>query len=177
MIYGLLSLLACSGSPKEPAETGESRGETADTGAGDTGAEPADDVLASAYGGCVQQAILSDSELGEIGVRETDFDEDGDYSDIVADYSDDETFYDYEIVYLFGAPHELATAQTTYTRDDAVGDVSRYTWVDSDKIHEEWDYGPDGVVDESADYTYDDHLPSVGSGTPTAMGSWTTWPT
>lgn len=158
MFLGMLTLLACTRPDKGPEESGDAPGETADPDSGDTGEGPGADVIAEAYGGCRQEGIETDGELGEIATREHEYDENGDVTRMVADYHDDETFYDYEIVFTWGEPHELATSDVTYTRDDVEGWRSRYTWEDGAKVHEERDYGPDGDLDEAGDYTYEDHF-------------------
>lgn len=151
--------MACTAGeqPKDPtASDSDPAHDSGSSDTGDTSAASDDDLVATSFGGCTEEAVETDAELGEISTRQYIYDANGDNTWIIADYYDDETFYDFEITSTYGAPHQITQEDVVYSREGAEGWTSRYTWEDGEVVHEETDYGPDGVVDDAGDYFYED---------------------
>jgi hypothetical protein len=144
----LLALHPGCGQP-EPAGDGDPTAPTAPT---------AVDPLAEALGGCIATIEDDDQLSGEqVATKLREHDENGDAVRISADYVDDERFYDYVLTQRFDPPHEMVEAQVRFTRTDIEGWDSRYEYDGGDFVWGERDLGPDGDIDQTQAYAYEDH--------------------
>jgi hypothetical protein len=143
-----LVLLACQ-DPEEPAESEPS--------VPTEGPDP----LAEALGGCLSTGEQVDDDLGFLHTQVEEYDEHGDVVHEYADYEDDEAFYDWDIVYKMGEPHQAVKAVVTFTRPEVSGWTSRYTWEDGNIVLEEQDYDSDGSVEETTVSEFEPGTPKL----------------
>jgi hypothetical protein len=138
LLFALVSLFACR-EPLEPEPDPTTPG----------------DPLAEALGSCTRTGEEVDAELGPLAVLVHEYDEHGDVVHARADYADDESFYDWDILYTLGEPHQVLTAAVTYPGSDLGGWTTDYTWQDGHIVLEQTDYDADGTLDESGAYVYE----------------------